>query len=97
MLHQQKRQAILWWLRRRRESRPGRRGDLGGASARLVVGDAILDHTCVVVLGVPSDRWLHVCGLIHACEEAAVMEDGHKLVRLCVLQFVAPGVLDRFL
>ena len=60
----------------------------------LVVCDAVLDDTHVVVLAVPSDGWLHVIGLVHACEEAEVVEDGHELVCLVVLQLVAPPVLD---
>ena len=81
--------------RRRGESWPRRRGDASGALARFVVRDAILDHACVVVLGIPSDRRLHICGLLHACEEAPVVEDGHQLVRLVMLQLVAPRVLDK--
>ena len=56
--------------------------------------DAMQVHIDDRPLAVPSDGWLHVIGLVHACEEAEVVEDGHELVCLVVREPVAPPVLD---
>ena len=41
------------------------------------------------------DHWLCVVGLLHALQQAQVMEEAYELVSLRVAQLVAPTILDK--
>ena len=61
---------------------------------RLPVRQAVLDQPSLLILIVPAHSRLDVVGLLHAEEEAQVVEERHELVGLAVFEAVAPRVLD---
>lgn len=50
--------------------------------------NAILSDPCLLVFVVPANRWFRVAGLTHPMNQTEVVEDGHQLLRLAMLQLV---------